>query len=45
VLRATLTGRATPVVFGVVALGFVALGTLGWRAAARVLTRAARVPG
>ena len=38
VLRATVTGRATPVVFGVVALTFLALTTAGWRAGARVVT-------
>lgn len=42
VLRATLTSRATPVVFGVVALCFLALTTLGWRLAVTVVTR--RVP-
>jgi hypothetical protein len=45
VLRAVVTGRSTPVVFGIVALAFLSLATLGWRLVARVLTRAARVSG
>jgi len=45
VLRATLTSRSTPVVFGVVALSFLALSTLGWRLVAAALSRRrARVP-
>ena len=40
VLRATLTTRSTPVVFGVVAFSFLTLTTLGWRAAARLVGRA-----
>ena len=44
VLRATVTGRATPVVFGVVALGFVGLATAGWRAVARVVTGSTPAP-
>ena len=39
VLRATLTTRATPVIFGVVAVSFLALATLGWRLVVAVLTR------
>jgi len=39
VLRATLTTRSTPVVFGVVAFSFLALTTLGWRAGARLVRR------
>jgi Protein of unknown function (DUF3054) len=42
VLRATLTSRSTPVVFGVVALSFLALATLGWRCALAVYRRLAR---
>ena len=42
VLRATLTGRSTPVVFGVVALCFLALATLGWRAVVALSARMAR---
>jgi len=45
VLRATVTSRATPVVFGIVALAFLALTTLGWRlVAAAVTRRGAHVP-
>ena len=43
VIRATLTTRATPVVFGVVAFSFLTLTTVGWRAAARFVARV-RVP-
>ncbi len=39
VLRATFTSRATPVTFGIVALVFVTLATLGWRLAAAAVTR------
>jgi hypothetical protein len=42
VLRATLTNRSTPVVFGVVALSFLALATLGWRGAVALYARVAR---
>jgi hypothetical protein len=45
VLRATVTGRSTPVVFGVVALAFISLITCGWRVVARGVRRAVRVPG
>jgi hypothetical protein len=44
VLRAAVTGRSTPVVFGLVALAFISLTTLGWRLVARLAARA-RVPG
>lgn len=39
VLRATFTSRGTPVTFGVVALVFLTLVTVGWRAAARLVVR------
>jgi Protein of unknown function (DUF3054) len=39
VLRATLTTRATPVIFGVVAVSFLALATLGWRLVVAALGR------
>lgn len=39
VLRASLTTRATPVIFGVVAVSFLALTTLGWRLVVAVLSR------
>ena len=39
VLRATLTTRATPVIFGVVAVSFLALTTLGWRLVVAALSR------
>lgn len=39
VLRATLTTRATPVIFGVVAVSFLALATLGWRLVVAALSR------
>jgi Protein of unknown function (DUF3054) len=39
VLRATFTTRATPVTFGIVALVFLSLATLGWRLAARGVAR------
>jgi hypothetical protein len=39
VLRASLTTRATPLVFGVVALSFLALATLGWRLVVAALGR------
>lgn len=39
VLRATLTTRSTPIIFGVVAFSFLTLTTLGWRAAARLVGR------
>ena len=39
VVRATLTTRSTPIVFGVVAFSFLTLTTVGWRAAARLVTR------
>jgi hypothetical protein len=39
VLRATFTSRATPVTFGIVALVFLSLVTLGWRLAARGVAR------
>ena len=42
VLRVAVTGRSTPVVFGLVALAFVSLATLGWRVVARVVTGAVR---
>ncbi len=42
VLRATLTGRSTPVVFGVVALCFLALATLGWRGGVALCARVTR---
>ncbi len=45
VLRAAVTGRSTPVVFGLVALAFISLATLGWRAVARGVRRAVRVAG
>ena len=43
VVRATLTTRATPVVFGFVAACFLALTTFGWRAVRALVTRR-RVP-
>jgi Protein of unknown function (DUF3054) len=43
VLRATVAGRSTPVVFGVVAFVFISLTTLGWRAVARGVRRVVRV--
>ena len=39
VLRATLTTRSTPIVFGVVAFSFLTLTTVGWRAGARLVRR------
>jgi Protein of unknown function (DUF3054) len=45
VLRATVTGRSTPVVFGLVALAFISLATLGWRVVARGVRRAVPVAG
>ena len=39
VLRATFTSRATPVTFGIVALVFLSLATLGWRLAVRGVAR------
>ena len=45
VLRAAVTGRSTPVAFGVVALAFSSLTPLGWRAVARGVRRATRVAG
>ena len=45
VLRVTVTGRSTPVVFGLVALAFISLATLGWRVVARGVRRAVRVAG
>ncbi|HEV2309327.1 MAG TPA: DUF3054 domain-containing protein [Acidimicrobiia bacterium] len=39
VLRATLTSRSTPVIFGVVAVLFLALATLGWRLGVALLAR------
>ena len=36
---ATLTTRATPVIFGVVAVSFLALTTLGWRLVVAALSR------
>ena len=44
VLRAGVTGRSTPAVFGLVALVFVTLFTLGWRVVARGVARV-RVAG
>ncbi len=45
-LRVTATSRSTPVVFGVVAVTFITMATVGWRAATRLVTRvrAARPP-
>jgi cobalamin biosynthesis protein CobD/CbiB len=40
VLRATLTTRSTPVVFGIVAFSFLTLTTFGWRAVSRLVRRA-----
>jgi hypothetical protein len=45
VLRAAVTGRSTPVVFGVVALTFISLLALGWRAVASGVARGVRVRG
>lgn len=38
-LRVSVTGRSTPVVFGVVAVTFLVLATVGWRAAVRLVAR------
>jgi hypothetical protein len=38
-IRVAVTGRSTPVVFGVVAFTFLLLATLGWRAGARLVAR------
>jgi hypothetical protein len=39
VIRLVATSRSTPVVFGVVAFSFLLLTTVGWRVAARIVTR------
>jgi hypothetical protein len=39
ILRVTATSRSTPVVFGVVAVTFLVLSTVGWRAVARLVAR------
>ncbi|HEY5164338.1 MAG TPA: DUF3054 domain-containing protein [Acidimicrobiia bacterium] len=39
VIRVAATSRSTPVVFGVVAFSFLLLTTVGWRVAARLVTR------
>jgi hypothetical protein len=39
VIRLVATSRSTPVVFGVVAFSFLSLATVGWRVAARLVTR------
>lgn len=38
-LRVTATSRSTPVVFGVIALTFLLLTTVGWRAAVSLVAR------
>jgi Protein of unknown function (DUF3054) len=42
VLRSTLTHRDTPLAFIIVAYGFIAISTIGWRAVARAYSRYAR---
>ncbi len=38
-VRVTATSRSTPVVFGVIAVLFITLTTVGWRVATRLLRR------
>jgi len=42
VLRSTITHRESPLTFIIVAFGFIALTTIGWRAVAFALSRRAR---
>ena len=42
VVRSTITHRDTPIAFIVVAYGFIALSTIGWRAVAFAVFRLAR---
>jgi Protein of unknown function (DUF3054) len=42
VLRSTITHRDTPIAFIIVAYGFIALSTIGWRVVAFALSRVAR---
>jgi Protein of unknown function (DUF3054) len=42
VLRSTITHRDTPIAFIIVAYGFIALPTIGWRVVAFAVSRVAR---
>ena len=42
VLRSAITHRDTPIAFIIVAFGFIALSTIGWRVVAFVFSRVAR---